>query len=175
MDRVARINRIKDKTKIKVGQRIFIPGARKVLKVDVYIEDVTARRKRTPITYGKGRFVWPANGRITRKFGVDGRRRHDGIDISAPPGTPVIAANRGRVVYSDNKIMGYGNLIIIEHKDGFFSVYAHNEANLVKEEAWVERGKVIARVGNTGHTKGSHLHFEIRKGSRPLNPLLFLP
>ncbi len=175
MEEVARINRIKDKNKIKVGQRIFIPGAKKVLKVDVYVEDVTAKRRLPAVKYERGRFMWPVKGKVTAKFIIDGQRRHEGIDICAPLGTLIRAADDGRVVYSNNKIRGYGNLIIIEHKDGFFTVYAHNQTNLVKEEVWVKKGEVIAKVGNTGNATGPHLHFEIRKGSKPLDPLRFLP
>jgi murein DD-endopeptidase MepM/ murein hydrolase activator NlpD len=175
MEEVARLNGIRDKNKIQVGQRIFIPGATKVLKVDIYVEDVTARGRSTAVRYEKGKFVWPVQGAVTATFGLDGNRRHDGIDISAPVGTPIRAADSGRVVYSDNKMRGYGNLIIIEHRDNFFTIYAHNKENLVEEEVLVKRGDIIARVGRTGNATGPHLHFEIRKGSKPLNPVRFLP
>jgi murein DD-endopeptidase MepM/ murein hydrolase activator NlpD len=175
MEEVARINGIRDKNTIQVGQRVFIPGATKVLKVDIYVEDVTARGRSTAVRYEKGRFVWPVQGAVTATFGLDGNRRHDGIDISAPVGTPIRAADNGRVVYSDNKMRGYGNLIIIEHSDNFFTIYAHNKENLVEEEVLVKRSDIIARVGRTGNATGSHLHFEIRKGSKPLNPVQFLP
>jgi lipoprotein NlpD len=175
MEEVARINGIRDRSKIQVGQRIFIPGAAKVLKVNIYVEDVTARRRSTAVRYEKGKFMWPVQGTMTAQFGMDGKRRHDGIDISAPIGTPIKAADSGRVVYSDNKMRGYGNLIIIEHRDNFFTIYAHNNENLVQEEVVVQRGDIIARVGKTGNATGSHLHFEIRKGSRPLDPIQFLP
>ncbi len=175
MEEVARTNKIRDKSKIEVGQRIFIPGAEQVLEVGVYIEDVTARKRRAVVKHEKGKFIWPVEGRVTAKFNMDVQRRHDGIDICVPLGTPIRAADSGRVVYSDNKIRGYGNLIIIEHKDGFFTLYAHNQTNLVKEEVLVKKGEVIARVGNTGDATGHHLHFEIRKGSKPLDPLHFLP
>ena len=185
MEEVARINGIKDKTKIEVGQRIFIPGAKRVLKVDIYVEDVTAGGKATAVTYEKGRFIWPVTGQVTASFSAYattenrrwplGQRRHDGIDISALTGTTVQAADSGKVVYSDNKMRGYGNLIIIEHQDHFFTIYAHNEENLVKEEVLVKQGDAIARVGKTGSATGPHLHFEIRKGSEPLDPMRFLP
>jgi murein DD-endopeptidase MepM/ murein hydrolase activator NlpD len=113
-------------------------------------------------------------GQLTAKFGKASKRKHEGIDIYAPLGTRIRAADRGKVVYSDNKIRGYGNLIIIEHKDGFFTIYAHNQVNLVQEEVRVERGDVIAKVGTTGNAAGSHLHFEIRKGNKPLDPIRFL-
>ncbi|MCJ7664279.1 MAG: LysM peptidoglycan-binding domain-containing M23 family metallopeptidase [Desulfobacterales bacterium] len=185
MDEVARINGIKDKTKIKVGQRIFIPGATRALKVDIYVEDVTAGEKTIAVRYEKGRFIWPvagggplAKGQVTSTFSATAtaeKRRHDGIDISAVVGTPVRATDSGKVVYSDNKMRGYGNLIIIEHQDHFFTIYAHNEENLVKEEALIKQGDAIARVGQTGSATGPHLHFEIRKGSTPLDPMRFLP
>jgi murein DD-endopeptidase MepM/ murein hydrolase activator NlpD len=185
MEEVARINGIKDKTKIEVGQRIFIPGATRVLKVDIYVEDVTAGEKATAVTYEKGRFIWPVEGQVTASFNAKetkenqrwpfGQRRHDGIDISALTGTTVQAADSGKVVYSDNKMKGYGNLIIIEHQDHFFTIYAHNEENMVKEEVLVKQGDAIAKVGMTGSATGPHLHFEIRKGSTPLDPMRFLP
>jgi lipoprotein NlpD len=175
MDEVARINGIKDKSKIAVGQRIFIPGATKVLKVDIYVEDVTARERSTAVRYEKGKFIWPVEGTVTATFGTNEKRRHDGIDISALEGSPVRAVDSGKVVYSDNKMKGYGNLIIIEHQDHFFTIYAHNEENVVKEEVLVKRGDIIARVGKTGNATGPHLHFEIRKGSNPLDPMRFLP
>jgi len=175
MDKVARINGIKDKSKIEVAQRIFIPGATKILKVDIYVEDVTARERSTTVRYEKGRFIWPVEGTITARFGTNEKRRHNGIDVSAPVGTPIRAADSGRVVYSDNKMKGYGNLIIIEHKDKFFTIYAHNKENMVTEETAVKRGDIIAQVGRTGNATGPHLHFEIRKGSKPLDPVLFLP
>jgi lipoprotein NlpD len=175
MAEVARINVITDKDKIEVGQRIFIPGATKVLKVDIYVEDVTAGGKSTTVRYEKGKFIWPVEGQVMAQFGTTEKRRHDGIDISAPEGTPVRAADGGTVVYSDNKMKGYGNLIIIEHRDHFFTIYAHNEENMVKEEVLVKRGDIIARIGKTGNAIGPHLHFEIRKGSIPLDPMRFLP
>ena len=178
MNEVARINGIKDKTKIEVGQRIFIPGVRRVLKVDIYVEDVTAGKQATAVRYEKGRFIWPVEGQVTATFSANAtaeKRRHDGIDISAMVGTLVRAADSGKVVYSDNKMRGYGNLIIIEHQAHFFTIYAHNEENLVKEEVLVKRGDAIARIGKTGSATGPHLHFEIRKGSNPLDPMRFLP
>jgi murein DD-endopeptidase MepM/ murein hydrolase activator NlpD len=182
MAEVARINEIKDKSKIEVGQRIFIPGATKVLEVDIYVEDVIAVEKTTAVSYenrrwpfGQGRFIWPVEGPVMAQFGTNAKRRHDGIDISAPEGTLIRAAESGKVVYSDNKMRGYGNLIIIEHQDNFFTIYAHNEENVVKEEVLVKQGDIIARVGKTGNATGPHLHFEIRKGSNPLDPTRFLP
>jgi murein DD-endopeptidase MepM/ murein hydrolase activator NlpD len=175
MDEVALVNGITDKTKIAAGQHLFIPRAAKVLPVDIYIEDVTALGRTIIASPDKNRFIWPVAGIVTDQFGKTEKRRHDGIDIAAPPGTPVMAADGGKVVYSDNTMKGYGNLIIIEHPDHCFTVYGHNEENLSKEEEPVKRGDIIARVGKTGNATGPHLHFEVRKGSIPLDPLQFLP
>ncbi|MFA6033972.1 MAG: M23 family metallopeptidase [Myxococcota bacterium] len=121
-----------------------------------------------------GRFIWPVKGVVVSRFGVRNGTRHQGIDISAPTGTAVVAAADGKVIYSDNKLRGYGNLILIRHSDGFISVYAHNSINAVKEGDTVRRGQRIAAVGATGNAEGPHLHFEIREGSKARNPMFFL-
>lgn len=173
MEYVARINGIRDPSKIRVGQRIFIPGATRVLDVKVPTEDIIPRRGSK--VKAKPHFIWPVKGRLIRGFSQKKGNRHDGIDIAAPLGTPIKAAASGRVVYSDEKLAGYGKLVIIEHPGNYYTIYAHNSINLVKEEQWVKQGEVIAKVGKSGNAKGPHLHFEIRKGSKPLNPMSFLP
>jgi lipoprotein NlpD len=175
MNTVARVNGITNKNQIKVGQRLFIPGATRVLKVDVYIEDVTARRKTQSVGYTRGSFVWPVRGKVTRKFGHKGATRSEGIDISAPRGTPIRAARSGKVVYSDDEMKGYGNLVILEHKGAYFTIYGHNQVNMVKENMVVAQGQIIGKVGDTGTVTSPRLHFEIRKGSKALDPLRFLP
>jgi len=118
---------------------------------------------------------WPVVGNVTTKFGKKkAGSPHDGIDISAPKGSPVKAAQKGKVVYSDFH-GGYGNLVIVKHSSGLLSVYAHNMENLVKKGDPVSQGQVIAYVGDTGKIAGPHLHFEIRRGASPKNPLNFLP
>lgn len=121
-----------------------------------------------------GRFSWPVEGEISSLYGVRRGRRHDGVDLRSPRGTPVRAADDGEVVYS-KRLRGYGNLILLKHGDGFFTVYAHNAVNLVKKGAQVKRGQMISKVGSTGRATGPHLHFEVREGSKPRNPLFFLP
>jgi murein DD-endopeptidase MepM/ murein hydrolase activator NlpD len=178
MYKVARVNHIKDPGRIRVGQKIFIPGAKRVLRVDIYIDDIGGRRGRPEdpktIALAKGRFIWPARGRLTQEFGKRGTTKHDGIDISAPIGVPIRASDSGKVLYSGDEIQGYGNIIIIKHGGGFITVYAHNDVNKVGEGERVKRGQIIGRVGNTGRTTGSNLHFEIRKNNRPVNPRLLL-
>ena len=126
-------------------------------------------------SFGSVHFSWPVRGKITSAFGTRRHRMHDGIDIAAPRGTPVRAAATGQVVYADHRIAGYGRLIIIRHAGDFFTAYAHNERNLVARGDHVKKGEVIARVGETGRATGPHLHFEIRRGATPVNPLAYLP
>jgi len=118
--------------------------------------------------------AWPLQGVLYGRYGVRGGRRHDGIDIAAPEGTPVLAAAAGRVIYAGEQA-GYGALVILKHDDGLVTLYAHNSRVLVSEGERVRSGQPISRVGETGRTTGPHLHFEVREGTRPRNPLLFLP
>lgn len=118
-------------------------------------------------------------GKITSGFGtrrdpLSGKRRfHCGIDISANVGTPVRASAGGKVIFSGWKD-GYGKVVILRHRGGYITVYAHNSKNNVRINDFVKRGTVIARSGMTGAVTGAHLHFEIRKYVTPLNPLRLL-
>ena len=100
---------------------------------------------------------------------------HDGIDIAAKAGTPIYAAAAGKVVYADSRLTGYGNLIIIRHSSDMFTAYAHNRNNLVVVGQMVKQGQHIANVGATGRASGPHLHFEVRRGERAVDPLAYLP
>jgi murein DD-endopeptidase MepM/ murein hydrolase activator NlpD len=108
------------------------------------------------------------------RYGVRAGQRHDGIDIAAPEGAPVRAAADGTVIFAGDQ-PGYGALVIMKHANDLVTLYAHNSRVLVKDGQRVSRGDPIARVGQTGRTTGPHLHFEVRQGTRPRNPLLFLP
>ncbi len=122
----------------------------------------------------KGLFVWPVRGEVSSGFGERDGKPHDGIDIRAPKGTPVQASAAGEVVFA-GKMSGYGNLLVIRHEQDYFTAYAHNDELEVKEGKKVTQGDLIAKVGDTGQATGYHLHFEIRQGSTPMNPLAFLP
>jgi murein DD-endopeptidase MepM/ murein hydrolase activator NlpD len=172
---VASLNSIADPSKIETGQRVFIPGAKKVLKVEIYIDDVaTEQGEKSKISYKKLDFMWPLDGKITDVFKETDGKKHQGLDISSPLGTPIKASNAGKVIYSNNGIKGYGNLIILRHSEEYVTVYAHNQVNLLEEGTWVEKGQIIGKVGQTGRATGPHLHFEIRKNNKALDPLLFL-
>ncbi len=116
-------------------------------------------------------FRWPARGRIIEGFKSGG---NDGINISVPPGTSVRAAESGVVVYSGDGLKGYGNLVLIKHPNGFVSAYANNGELDVKRGETVKRGQIIAKSGETGNVNAPQLHFELRKGSTPVDPTQFL-
>ncbi|MDQ6993934.1 MAG: M23 family metallopeptidase [Mariprofundus sp.] len=131
--------------------------------------------KRKAAMVMKGRLLWPVKGVVTSRFGRRGSRMHDGIDIGVAEGTAVHASASGVVVYSDSRLSGYGNLIIVRHPHSVFTTYAHNQRNLVRKGDKVHAGELIARVGHTGRATGPHLHFEVRLGSTPVDPLAYLP
>lgn len=188
-------NGIADPRGVEVGAELFVPGA-------VHLVDVppapggatpttttstptptptptsTSTPASTPPRPRTGSadtvLAWPLKGVLYGRYGVRDGRRHDGIDIAAPEGTPVLAAAAGTVIYAGEQA-GYGAIAILKHEGGLVTLYAHNARLLVREGDRVKRGEPVARVGQTGKTTGPHLHFEVRDGTRPRNPLLFLP
>ena len=229
---LARINRITDTRDIRIGRRLFIPEATRLLPVEIItpIKRRAAARAAAPGTSGgkaaapkargakaaaakapgvavarpAGRrskptpagnraaaprpardrnarrpsprqgFAWPVKGKVTGKFDSRLDSPNDGINIAAPPGTPVHATLAGQVIYSD-KLRGYGNLIILRHRRGYASVYAHNRKNLVRQGQQVNHKQVIAEVGATGRAATPQLHFEIRRNNVARDPLFYLP
>jgi murein DD-endopeptidase MepM/ murein hydrolase activator NlpD len=124
---------------------------------------------------GKGPFVWPVQGKVIGAFGSSTEgSKNDGINIAAPSGAPVVAAADGTVAYAGNELRGFGNMILLRHDGGYVTAYAHNASLLVKKGDKVKRGQIIARVGQTGAVFGPQLHFEIRKGTQPVDPMSFL-
>jgi murein DD-endopeptidase MepM/ murein hydrolase activator NlpD len=117
-------------------------------------------------------FRWPAKGRIIAGFGPKTNgQSNDGINIALPEGTPVKAAEDGVVAYAGNELKGYGNLVLVRHADGYVTAYAHTKELLVKRGDPIKRGQVIARSGQTGNVDAPQLHFEIRKGPAPIDPM----
>jgi murein DD-endopeptidase MepM/ murein hydrolase activator NlpD len=120
-------------------------------------------------------FRWPVTGHIIEAFGSrPNGTTNDGINLAVPEGTPIKAAEDGVVAYSGNELKGYGNLVLIRHADNFVSAYANASELLVKRGDTVKRGQVIARAGQTGNVSSPQLHFEIRKGSTPVDPRKYL-
>jgi len=122
-----------------------------------------------------GSFRWPVRGRVISAFGVKpGGERNDGINIEVPEGTPIKAAEGGQVIYAGNELKGFGNLVLVKHPSGFVSAYAHASEVLVQRGDAILRGQTIAKVGATGNVSRPQLHFEIRNGNRPVDPLPYL-
>jgi murein DD-endopeptidase MepM/ murein hydrolase activator NlpD len=111
---------------------------------------------------------------VTSGFGMRHGTMHDGVDIAAPIGTPVRAADAGVVVFA-GRLNGYGNTVIVRHSDNYVTVYGHNSRNLVAEGAGVARGQSIAEIGTSGRTSGPNLHFEVRYDNLAYDPLSYLP
>jgi len=122
-----------------------------------------------------GRFPWPVRGRVLAAYGsMPGGGHNDGINIAAPLGTPVRAIDSGTVVYSGNEVKGYGNIVLIRHANGWISAYAHLDDVSVKQGEAITAGEIIAKVGNSGGVAEPQLHFELRRGQKPVNPTEFL-
>ena len=176
---VVRANRIRDVTEISIGSRLRIPGARRKppshalpgpsVHVVSSATPVSARR------LGHVDLDWPVRGSVSSGFGRRRGRPHEGIDIPARRGTPIRAAEAGRVVHSGSGLGDYGTVVILKHAGPYLTVYAHNRRNRVRKGEFVEKGEVIAEVGSTGNASGPHVHFEVRDGHKPLNPLAYLP
>jgi len=160
---------------IAPGDKIIVPGGIKPYiprQVTAYKGPIPADAKR-----GSGIFVWPTSGRLTDRFGFRtlSGRWHGGLDIAAYKGAPIYAADSGFVTFAGWSKSGYGNLVIIDHGNGFETRYAHLEAFFVTAGQSVGKGAQIAAMGSTGNSTGPHLHFEIRAKGVRKNPELYLP
>jgi murein DD-endopeptidase MepM/ murein hydrolase activator NlpD len=121
-------------------------------------------------------FAWPvASGAVSSPFGMRANgMMHEGVDISAPAGTPVLAADDGVVIYT-GQLRGYGNVVILQHSGAYETVYAHDRRNFVHDGDRVGRGQQIGEIGTSGRTSGPNLHFEVRYNNRAEDPLSYLP
>jgi murein DD-endopeptidase MepM/ murein hydrolase activator NlpD len=120
-------------------------------------------------------FRWPVRGKVITSYGAKTNgKSNDGINLAVPEGTPIKAAEDGVVAYSGNELKGYGNLVLVRHANGYVTAYAHASELLVKRGDTIKRGQVIAKSGQSGEVGSPQLHFEIRKGSSPVDPLQFL-
>ena len=168
-------NGLAEGTLPQAGAELFVPGAKPLAFAEGKDGEGAVGRRVGSVRA----LIWPVVGRINSPFGwrrdpFGGRRDyHTGLDIKAPTGRSVQAAAPGRVVYS-GWMSGYGKTVVLEHRDGSASLYAHCSALTVRVGQSVRQGQSIARVGSTGRSTGSHLHFEIRIGGTPVNPLKLL-
>jgi murein DD-endopeptidase MepM/ murein hydrolase activator NlpD len=120
-------------------------------------------------------FRWPVRGKVITTYGAKTNgKSNDGINLAVPEGTPVKAAEDGVVAYSGNELKGYGNLVLVRHSNGYVTAYAHASELMVKRGDTIKRGQIIAKSGQSGEVGSPQLHFEIRKGSSPVDPLQFL-
>lgn len=131
--------------------------------------------KAPPSRHAGGRFIWPVSGPVISGYGPKANGLHnDGINIRAPRGAPVKAADDGVVVYAGNELKGFGNLVLLRHNDRWMTAYAHMERLEVRRGQTVKQGDMIGAVGSTGSTDSPQLHFEVRHGTEALNPAIYL-
>ena len=131
--------------------------------------------KATEATGALPTFRWPVRGKVITSYGAKTNgKSNDGINLAVPEGTPVKAAEDGVVAYSGNELKGYGNLVLVRHSNGYVTAYAHASELMVKRGDTIKRGQIIAKSGQSGEVGSPQLHFEIRKGSSPVDPLQFL-
>jgi murein DD-endopeptidase MepM/ murein hydrolase activator NlpD len=168
-------NAISDVHSVPVGARLVVPsggvGAARRASVDA---GTYASRDPRGRSSGPASFAWPLHGVVISEYGLRRGAHHDGLDIKAPSGTIVRAAESGRVIHADASLSGYGKLIIVKHAGRLSSVYAHNRKMLVRVGQFVEKGDAIAELGQTGNASVPHLHFEIRSDGSPRDPLEYL-
>lgn len=170
--RIIRVNKILDPNEIKQGSDLFIPGAKVTL---AFGEELLKNSGIPP------QFAWPCRrfSRISSRFGYrkdpfTGRRAfHPGLDFAPGYGAAVYASMSGVVTYA-GWMGGYGRLVVIRHTDGYRTRYGHLSRIRVKKGDYVRQGRQIGNVGNTGRSKGAHLHFEIRRNGKPLDPRTFI-
>ena len=158
-----------DKARRKVQKKVKKTKHKHTSLGGVLENDIKFDKKKKPS------FIWPIKGNVVSSFGVKSKGlRNDGINIGADRGTPVLASERGIVVYAGNELRGFGKLLLIKHPGGWLTAYAHNEELLVKRGEILRRGQKIATVGSTGNVSSPQLHFEIRFGKIAKDPRRFI-
>jgi murein DD-endopeptidase MepM/ murein hydrolase activator NlpD len=169
MESLMEANGIQDPRELRVGRTLVIPGREFPAASDFGLADEWM------VPPAGRQFAWPvAAGIVSSPFGIRNGVMHDGIDIAAPTGTPVHAADDGVVIFT-GRLHGYGDVVILQHSSGYTTVYGHNQRNLVRDGERVSRGQEIAEVGATGRASGPNLHFEVRYDNHAQNPLAYLP
>lgn len=190
VDRLIALNGISNPALIRVGQRLRLSDDASVTTAMRAGDDAAPAPSAAPVSpsrtaevkpadestitraadAGKIDMVWPAKGKIIQGFTTQTK----GIDIEGTLGEPVVAAAGGDVVFAGNGVRGFGNLVIVDHGDGFITAYAHNEKLMVKKGDKVTKGQQIATLGQSA-TTSPRLHFEVRRNGTPVNPLSYLP
>jgi murein DD-endopeptidase MepM/ murein hydrolase activator NlpD len=187
-------NRLKASVPLQVGQRLFIPGARAVKKVEPFRPLTTEERHALELSLKEERtapptapepprprvktdaeFVWPLVGPINSPFGPRWGKFHAGIDIGSPHYQEIVAAADGEVIYASDTRGNLGKAVVIQHGAGTRTIYAHLSVIIAKEGDTVRQGQAVGGVGDTGRATGPHLHFEVRRNGVPVNPEEHLP
>ncbi|NQU57596.1 MAG: M23 family metallopeptidase [Rhodospirillales bacterium] len=187
---IARLNGLKPPYTINIGQRLVLPATSRVRLVSIPTTEAPAAKRTSlstkarpkqktveapPARTGKG-FLWPLRGKIVSTYGGKSQGlKNDGINIAAPRGAQVVAAENGVVAYAGNELRGFGNLLLLKHTGGWITAYAHNETLLVKRGDKIKKGQAIAKVGSSGSVQMPQLHFELRKGKKAIDPIKYLP
>ncbi|MCX5693907.1 MAG: peptidoglycan DD-metalloendopeptidase family protein [Candidatus Omnitrophica bacterium] len=162
IDDIIRLNHISEDATVEIGQVLLIPNR--------------VSGQNIPVKSSGDDFIWPLKGRVISGFGVTYHNLiNKGINIQASAGSNILAARSGRVVFCSNNFGNYGKTIIIDHGDGLRSVYARASEIFVQPGENIQRGTLVGRVGSSVRDKNNYLHFEIRKGAMPQNPLFYLP
>ncbi|HUN57324.1 MAG TPA: M23 family metallopeptidase [Candidatus Binataceae bacterium] len=177
VDALMAANEIADPRELHIGERLIIPGHHSAGTGEQDFATASALGLGNPwdVVPADRQFAWPvAAGTVSSPFGMRHGAMHDGIDIAAPLGTPILAADSGTVIFA-GRLRGYGNVVIIQHSANYATVYGHNERNVTSAGATVARGQEIAEMGMTGRATGPNLHFEVRYENHPQNPLAYLP
>ncbi len=185
MNSLSKANDIDAPYSLRIGQKLLLPGsvvskptATHYVSNSSYKKSSSTQKSvsySTPVKKRNSKFMWPVKGTVISKFGPIAKgRNNDGINIKAPLGTAVKAADAGTVAYAGNELKGFGNLILIKHSGGWMTAYAHNDRLLVKKGQKVRKGEKISTVGSTGGVSTPQLHFEIRAGKKAVNPLSYL-
>lgn len=190
---LSKVNNLSTPYALHVGQKLLLPGSvssasattSKTASAPAPKTAVASSSAKQPQVYvpttppaknRSAKFLWPVQGTVISGFGNLGKgRKNDGINIKAPLGTAVKAADAGTVAYAGSELKGFGNLILIKHNDGWITAYAHNDKMFVKKGQKVARGEKISTVGSTGSVTAPQLHFEVRNGKKAVNPRLYLP
>jgi murein DD-endopeptidase MepM/ murein hydrolase activator NlpD len=199
---IVKANNIQPAGKLNIGDRLVIPGTRvstarpEVEQAAAPIRPATNKiavasavptqsasmvTTEAPVSEAAPKadatpgFRWPVRGRIIAGFGPKPNgQQNDGIDVAVPENTPIKAAEDGEVAYAGSELKGYGNLVLVKHPNGYVTAYAHAKELLVKRGDKIKRGDVIAKSGQSGNVDAPQLHFEVRKGSAPIDPMQFL-
>lgn len=158
---LAELNYLDNPDVLEPGQTLIVPAT--LTSKSRSVSTTPQKTRSGPNDFQGGQLKWPVDGGyLISKFGPRDSGFHDGLDIAALSGTKVYSAHDGVVVYSDNELSGYGELVIVKSVSSLITIYAHNSRRLVKVGQHVRSGEQIAEVGQTGHAEGPHLHFEVR-------------